>query len=108
MQPLTASNSALVIATALSFLPQLCRIASRDGDASGISLLYALLNLIVATELFAIAFCFVYETAAGSDFFVHNPVTVGDRLNIANLWVISISWFALSVHCYFSLPRGKR
>lgn len=88
----------MLLLSGASFVPQLGRLYSR-GDSSGISRYYVLFNLISATEqlTLALAFAVLVNTTnddGGSDFFLHNPLTLGDRLNIAQLatvWLLSLA-----------------
>lgn len=85
----------MLLLSAVSFAPQLGRLYSR-GDSSGISRYYVLFNLISATEQLTLALALVVNTddGGGSDFFLHRPLTLGDRLNIAQLaavWLLSLA-----------------
>ncbi|RAH61474.1 hypothetical protein BO85DRAFT_435740 [Aspergillus piperis CBS 112811] len=70
------------------FLPQLLRIWVQK-TSTGLSLIYIFLNLLSATERFTVGFSAVVNlTIAGADapaFFVHDPRTVGDWLNLLQL-----------------------
>lgn len=81
---------AIVIATALSFYPQLRKIVSR-GDADGISLTYLLLSAVSAMEQFTLyASRFIYhEDFPDSE--VSTPRTVGDWLNLIQVSVLLLS-----------------
>jgi hypothetical protein len=77
----------------LSFLPQLQLIGARK-DASGIALSYILLNLIAATEQFALNFGYIALTMPSSGVFVHKSLTAGDWLNLAEttlVWVLFVA-----------------
>lgn len=76
--------SILLVLTFASFLPQIRRIWVRR-DASGISLRYVLFNLIAASEQFAVNFvyAYLYTPGYGEEPFVHDPMTDGDWLNLA-------------------------
>ncbi|OJZ88636.1 hypothetical protein ASPFODRAFT_44358 [Aspergillus luchuensis CBS 106.47] len=83
------------------FLPQLLRIWVRKTSTS-LSLIYIFLNLLSATERFTVSFSVVVNsTIAGADapaFFVHDPRTVGDWLNLLQLgldWVLLLLFFIL-------------
>lgn len=72
------------------FLPQLRRIWTHK-TSTGFSLLYILLNLISATERFSLAFFLTVNAGAEPDFFVHNPRSTEDWLNLVQLrvdWVL--------------------
>ncbi|KAL3263330.1 hypothetical protein ABHI18_001867 [Aspergillus niger] len=76
------------------FLPQIWRIWSQK-TSTGLSLLYIFFNLLSATERFTNAFFgTVNWTIAGANapgFFVHDPRTIGDWLNLVQLgvdWVL--------------------
>ncbi|KAI0535442.1 hypothetical protein GGR58DRAFT_504262 [Xylaria digitata] len=88
----------LLILSCLSFLPQILML-----------LYYVLFNLVVATELFSLAFFFVTNQIDGSDFFVHNPPNVGDWLNLAQftaVYVLRLLIFVLFMS--FSLREKRR
>ncbi|KAK8026493.1 ATP synthase F0 [Apiospora marii] len=92
----------LLLLSGASFFPQLGRLYSR-GDSSGISRYYMLCNLISATEQLTLALALLVNTGddGGSDFFLHNPLTLGDRLNIAQLavvWALSLVVFLLCLY----------
>lgn len=80
--------------SALSFLPQLWLLWSRR-DSSGIDLYYVLFNTIVATELFSMSFFLTVNHTESPDIFVHHPLTIGDRLNLAQLTVNWILWLVI-------------
>ncbi|KAL3447850.1 hypothetical protein BJX65DRAFT_276126 [Aspergillus insuetus] len=87
----------LLILTFLSFRPQLHRICARN-DASGIALSYILLNLIAATEQFALNFGYTALDMPSDGGFVHKSRTVGDWLDLAQttlVWVLFVAYFAL-------------
>ena len=89
----------LLLLTFISFLPQLWLLWVRK-DSSGLSLYYALWNLIVATELFTLSFLLVVNYAGdGSlgtpDLFVHSPLNVGDRINLAQFTLVWALWVAM-------------
>lgn len=83
----------MLLLSGASFVPQLGRLYSR-GDSSGISRYYVLCNLISATEQLTLALALLVNTDdGGSDFFLHSPLTLGDRLNMAQLatvWLLSL------------------
>lgn len=87
-------RSVLLILTLFPFLPQLYRIFSRK-DSSGISAYYVFFNLISATEQFTIAFFLNMNTHKRCDFFVHDPATAGDWINLAQLGLVWILWLML-------------
>jgi hypothetical protein len=90
-------HSLLLLLSFASFLaqPQLLWVR---GDSSGISLYYVLFNLIVASELFTVSFFHVVNNRVErSQFFVHQPPTVGDRLNLAQFAVVWVLWLLLYV-----------
>ncbi|KAB5566845.1 hypothetical protein GE09DRAFT_1284559 [Coniochaeta sp. 2T2.1] len=101
----------LLLLTFASFQPQL-RLLWVRRDSSGISLYYVLLNLIVATELFTISFFYVVNNRVeGSQFFVHVPPNVGDRLNLAQFaltWVLWVLLFAACLAYPSDRYRGRR
>ena len=72
----------------LSFVPQIHRILSRR-DWTGISLLYLLFNLIVATENFTLG---SQITVVARDLdrpgMVRYPRTIGNWLNLAQLGAV--------------------
>ncbi|PYH70539.1 uncharacterized protein BO88DRAFT_250236 [Aspergillus vadensis CBS 113365] len=83
------------------FLPQLLRIWVQK-TSTGLSLIYIFLNLLSATERFTVGFsAIVNYTIAGADapaFFVHDPRTGGDWLNLLQLgvdWVLLLLFFIL-------------
>ena len=88
------TNRALLIASVLSFMPQIHRMADKQ-SASGVSLMYTLLNLISVTEQFCLVFLLVVNDTEGSDMFVHNPVNGGDWLNLIQLGILVLLWLLL-------------
>ncbi|KAJ8111528.1 hypothetical protein ONZ43_g5601 [Nemania bipapillata] len=99
----------LVILTCASFAPQLYLLIARHGDASGLDLRYVLLNLAVATELFAISFLVIVNNIEPSDVFAHNPLRAGDWINLVNFGVIWVLWlviFLIGV-AYYSRENGR-
>ncbi|GCB22919.1 hypothetical protein AAWM_05804 [Aspergillus awamori] len=83
------------------FLPQIWRIWSQK-TSTGLSLLYIFFILLSATERFTNAFFgAVNWTIAGANapgFFVHDPRTIGDWLNLVQLgvdWVLLLLLFIL-------------
>lgn len=80
--------------TVISFLPQLGRLWLRK-DSSGISLHYALYNLISTTEQFTIAFFYLVNDADDAEFFVSRPRTTGDWLNLCQLTLAWMLWLTL-------------
>lgn len=80
--------SILVVASAASFVPQLSQIRRR-GDCMGISLLYVLFNLIIATFHFSLALDFVVINWPGV-YLVNQPLTLSDCLNLSQFGVVFI------------------
>ncbi|KAL3441324.1 hypothetical protein BJX65DRAFT_313922 [Aspergillus insuetus] len=77
-----------ILLTALSFAPQLYRIWS-TADSTGVSLTYTLLNLICATEQLTVLLIFAFPASPEYEgVYVHDPLTVGDWLNIVQLGVV--------------------
>lgn len=93
--PKLTHHSLLVVLTCTSFVPQLYLLVIRHGNVSGISLNYVFLNLVVATELFAMSFLFTVNLVQRSDLFVHNPPNAGDWINMANFAVIWVLWLVM-------------
>ncbi|KAL2782817.1 hypothetical protein BJX66DRAFT_345501 [Aspergillus keveii] len=60
----------------------------------GVALSYILLNLIAATEKFALNFGYIALTMPSSGVFVHKSLTVGDWLNLAQTTLVWV-FFAL-------------
>ncbi|KAL4946837.1 hypothetical protein BDV06DRAFT_181632 [Aspergillus oleicola] len=80
----------MLILTLLSFVPQI-RLFSRRRDCRGISLIYALTNLISATEQFAINSATVVFSGEPDDIFVHEPMIANGWLNLCQtglVWVL--------------------
>ncbi|KAK3299829.1 uncharacterized protein B0H64DRAFT_379247 [Chaetomium fimeti] len=91
----------LLLLSFTSFLPQLWLLWVRK-DSSGLSLFYVLWNLIVATELFTLSFLLVvnYGDPGGPvDIFVHYPLSVGDRINLAQFTVVWVLWVVIFATC---------
>lgn len=84
----------LTILTVLSFTPQYKRTAGRK-RSSGLSTYYVPLNLISATEQFALAFCYIVNHVDEPDFFVHEPVNAGDWINLTQRTVVMVLWLVL-------------
>ncbi|KAL4794539.1 hypothetical protein BDV19DRAFT_390145 [Aspergillus venezuelensis] len=83
----------LTILTLASFLPQLNLIWTRK-NASGIALSYVLLDLIAATEQFAVNFGFIALFVPSDGIFVHDPIIVGDWLDLVQttlFWVLFVA-----------------
>jgi hypothetical protein len=90
-------NSILLVATILSFVPQL-RLLLLRRDSSGLSLYYVLFNLVVSTELFTMAFFWVVnanvvDPRSGSEVFARRPPNTGDWINLAQLTAVWVLWF---------------
>ncbi|KAF9894971.1 hypothetical protein FE257_004595 [Aspergillus nanangensis] len=88
----------LLILTFVSFLPQLHLLWTRK-NASGISLSYVLLNLIAASEQFALNFGFFLLDGADDGIFVHSPITIGDWLNFAQTTLFSVLFLVYFTLC---------
>ncbi|KAL2128445.1 hypothetical protein VTI74DRAFT_9183 [Chaetomium olivicolor] len=92
----------LLLLSFISFLPQLWLLWVRK-DSSGLSLFYALWNLIVATELFTLSFLLVVNYAGESldkpDLFVHYPPDAGDRINLAQFTLVWALWVVIFTAC---------
>jgi len=89
----------LLLLSFIAFLPQLWLLWVRK-DSSGLSLSYALCNLIGATELFTLSFLLLVNYAGEAlnkpSLFVHySPPTVGDRINLAQFTLIWVLWVLL-------------
>ncbi|KAI1116146.1 hypothetical protein F5Y14DRAFT_449324 [Nemania sp. NC0429] len=95
----------LAVLSCASFVPQLYVLVIRRGNTSGISLTYVLLNLIVATELFAISFFYTVNKVQRYDLFVHKPPNAGDWINLANFAVIWVLWLVIFLICL--VPFGR-
>ncbi|KAL3428553.1 hypothetical protein BDV09DRAFT_201515 [Aspergillus tetrazonus] len=104
-------STIILLVTFISFVPQIHLLWTRK-DASGISLAYVLLNLIAASEQFALSFGFLVLAKPEDEVFVHNPITVGDWLNLVQttlLWVLFIIYFMLCLTYRSSAtPAHKR
>ncbi|KAH7380164.1 hypothetical protein BKA66DRAFT_571239 [Pyrenochaeta sp. MPI-SDFR-AT-0127] len=96
----------LVIASVLSFAPQLNRTISRR-NSTGISTRYVLLNLISTTEQFALTFYFIVNHFDAPDFFVRSPKNAGDWINLVQMSVVLILWLTFFVVCLY-LPSEHR
>ncbi|KAI0505249.1 hypothetical protein F5B22DRAFT_530257 [Xylaria bambusicola] len=79
----------LLILTYVSFVPQLCHLARRRGNASGINLGYVLINLVAATELFTLILLIALEF----------PLEAGSWIDFVNLAIIWILWLAIFLIC---------
>jgi uncharacterized protein with PQ loop repeat len=88
------SSRLLLIASVLSFLPQLNRIISRR-NSTGISMCYVLFNLISVTEQFAMTFVLVVNHFENPDIFVHSPENAGDWINMVQMSVVLVLWLIL-------------
>ncbi|KAI9733211.1 MAG: hypothetical protein M1818_007329 [Claussenomyces sp. TS43310] len=102
----------LCILSFASFFPQLHRIWTRK-DSAGISPYYVLFNLVSATEQFTLGFFYLVNYFEDSDFFIHNPRTTGDWLNLAQLlviWIMSLTLFVACLHYspVPDVPKGLR
>lgn len=96
---------ALLVLSFLSFLPQLRHtIAKRS--STGISLCYLLFNLFSVTEQFSLAFFFVVDHVGNPTVFCHDPVTVGDWLNLVQTGVVGGVWLGLYVKCLVLLSSS--
>ncbi|KAH8689502.1 hypothetical protein BGW36DRAFT_433501 [Talaromyces proteolyticus] len=96
----------LPILSLLSFLPQLRHLWIRK-DATGISLYYVFYNLISATEQLTITFTALINNTQGSDFFVHDPPTTGDWINLGQVtvvWLLSLFYF---LECLYLPSKGS-
>jgi hypothetical protein len=90
--------SLLILLSLTSFLPQICHLRLRN-DSSGISLIYILFNLIVATEELTLGYHFIvadYKTPYG-DGITHDPPTLEDWLNVDQFLVVWLGHLVLSV-----------
>ncbi|KAL4813320.1 hypothetical protein BDW67DRAFT_168631 [Aspergillus spinulosporus] len=100
----------LLVLTFTSFIPQFHLLRTRK-DASGISLAYILLNLIAASEQFALNFGFLVLAKPEDGVFVHHPITVGDWLNLSQttlLWVLFIIYFTLCLTYHSSATSAHK
>lgn len=88
----------LLLLSFISFLPQLWLLWARK-DSSGLSLFYVLWNLIVASELFALSFLLVVNSAGEAldkpGIFVHNSQDVRDRINLAQFALVWALWIVM-------------
>ncbi|KAI1428364.1 hypothetical protein F5Y12DRAFT_57203 [Xylaria sp. FL1777] len=98
----------LLILTCVSFVPQLYLLVRRHGDASGINLKYVFVNLLGATELFAISFLVIVDYPSSSNIFVHNPRETGDWINLVNFVAIWILWLVIFLVCIIYYWRENR
>jgi hypothetical protein len=97
------NTSILIHLSLTSFLPQLCHLRYRN-DSTDISLIYILLNLIVATEELTLGYHFIvadYKTPYG-DGITHDPPTLEDWLNVDQFLVVWLGHLILSVGRYIS------
>jgi hypothetical protein len=102
---LTPQRSLLLVLTLLSFAPQLQRLRTRQ-TSSGISTRYTLLQLIYATEQFAIAL-FVALHAHKMQYIAHTPRTAGDAINLAQTTVLALAWLGVASAVLY-LPSAHR
>jgi hypothetical protein len=91
---LTPQRSLLLVLTLLSFAPQFQRLRARQ-TSSGISTRYTLLQLICATEQFAIALFFALH-AHKFQHVAHTPRTAGDAINLAQTTVLAFAWLGVA------------
>ncbi|VUC27414.1 unnamed protein product [Clonostachys rosea] len=92
----------LLILTILTFGPHLYFLI-RKRDSSPVSIVYILLNLVVATEQFAASYffaiyptntkCLICPTYKG--IFSHTPLDVGDWLNFAHFLTVFVLWLIM-------------
>ncbi|KAE8416195.1 hypothetical protein BDV36DRAFT_284718 [Aspergillus pseudocaelatus] len=88
----------LLIFSIFSFGPQLRRL-HQNADSTGVSLAYLLYNIIGATEQLTISFSYLF-IAQGSEFFIHNPLNIGDWLNFLQL---AVTWGLSSAVFFFAV-----
>jgi hypothetical protein len=91
------SWSILLLLSFISFLPQL-RLPYLRKNSSGLSLIYVLCNLIIATELLTVSFVLVVNYAteeAKPGIFVHDPPDVGDKINLAQFALVWVMWLSM-------------
>lgn len=88
---ITNPSSLLLLFSIFSFGPQLGRL-HQTADSTGVSLAYLLYNAISATEQLTISFSYLF-IAQNSDFFIHNPLNIGDWLNFLQL---AVTWSLFS------------
>ncbi|CAO2648046.1 Nn.00g089680.m01.CDS01 [Neocucurbitaria sp. VM-36] len=96
----------LLIASVLSFVPQLNRTISRR-KSSGISTYYVLFNLVSTTEQFVLAFYYIVNNFDDPGVFVHYPINAGDWINLAQTTVVAILWLTIFFVCLY-LPSDHR
>ncbi|CAH0046961.1 unnamed protein product [Clonostachys solani] len=92
----------LLVLTILAFAPHLYFLA-RKQDSSPVSIVYILLNLVVATEQFAVSYFFaIYPTNTKclicptyKDIFSHTPLDVGDWLNFVHFLTVFVLWLIM-------------
>ncbi|KAI1454089.1 hypothetical protein F4805DRAFT_461139 [Annulohypoxylon moriforme] len=95
----------LLLATVASFVPQYHRIISRR-DYAGISSLYVLINLVVATEQFAIDLHYMVDNTDMAGLIVNVPPTILDWLNLAQFSVVFFCHLVL-FGLYLYYPPSK-
>jgi hypothetical protein len=105
LRHLTTQCSLLLVLTLLSFAPQLQRLRTRQ-TSSGISTRYTLLQLICATEQFAITLFFALH-AHETVIVVHKPRTAGDEINLAQTTVLALAWLGVAGAVLY-LPSAHR
>ncbi|KAJ5380631.1 uncharacterized protein N7496_003059 [Penicillium cataractarum] len=96
----------LLLFSGASYLPQLHRIWVHR-DCQGISLGNLLLTLITATEQLTLGFFFLVNNTQESDFFIENPPTTGDWLNLAQFTLVWALQLLLFILCLW-FPSGSR
>jgi hypothetical protein len=94
LRHLTPQRSLLLVLTLFSFAPQFQHLRARQ-TSSGISTRYTLLQLICATEQFAIAL-FLALHAHKFEYVVHKPRTAGDAINLAQTTVLALAWLGVA------------
>ncbi|KAK7414982.1 hypothetical protein QQX98_006215 [Neonectria punicea] len=94
-----------LIISAASFVPQYGLVLSRR-DCEGLSLIYLLINLIVATQQLALWLFFIVDHEEVDGFLVHSPLTVGDWLNLGQFAVVLIGHLILfGAYLFYPPPR---
>ncbi|KAK7216323.1 hypothetical protein V2G26_004326 [Clonostachys chloroleuca] len=105
----------LLVLTILAFVPHLYFLV-RKQDSSPISIVYILLNLVVATEQFAVSYffaiyptntkCLICPTYRG--IFSHTPLDVGDWLNFAQFLTVFVLLLIIFTLCLRYRPSQNR
>jgi uncharacterized protein with PQ loop repeat len=89
----TDKDSAFVLSTVLTFIPQYTKILEKN-TCDGISLYYLVLNLIIFTEQFAVYLHLILVAHDAPTIIVDSPPSVLDYLNLLQF---GVTWFCFLI-----------